>query len=591
MTVLFLLGTGLPQGNFLLYETVRRRFRDLYRVVIFGTPESEDANGRLRRAISKTRKIQVDPIWGALRPEGGRPGYDSLRPDDLRHNYLYATEAFHRIGPDIEGQHIVLGYLGGTKAMAFGVMLAAEDALERELSSITVVTLDPRSGRSDLVDLDPEGGLDATPKPPKLPPSRSLPFLMELAGVVAPPFQKLDPRHLTKQATDIAWSVWRDRPWTASRLLYRGMPWAEGSVSDRDYVRALFTGCDGPSLEACVGREVVEENHKLGGAVIDGAPGDFDWEGVAQGALGELAPLAASTDRSKSTRALLRKSPTHELAVDSFWKTAKAAGWALPKVVARRAVRAWLEQGAGELDGVPWGRVFLDRSRAALVNGDGPCTTLLPGGLPYAVPTERVRVCSDPDLVTLSRDGGSELVAELSQVLDVFGLGGQPRPGLVYEAAVGVALCDAVKDLNIDVYTSSKQVRGIELDFILVGPANRVLLIEAKADAGYADGCMAGVIKAEQEQRIRDAAAQGLPLPGRRKKASGNVKPQQHNAQLEVAATLSGDREARVAYALPGHCSEGSRARVAALPRAIVLPVWDGKKALVDAIKKALSMS
>jgi hypothetical protein len=71
---------------------------------------------------------------------------------------------------------------------------------------------------------------------------------------------------------------------------------------------------------------------------------------------------------------------------------------------------------------------------------------------------------------------------------------------------------------------------------------------------------------------------------------TGTVKPQQHNAQLEVAAALSGDREASVAYALPGNCSAAQQAKVAALPRAVVLPVWEGREALIAALQRLLRM-
>jgi hypothetical protein len=593
MSVLILIGTGTPQGNFLLYETVRENLGELESVVILGTPRTEDANKRLREAILAVGRVHVDAPLGALPAQAGRPALEALRPDDLRHNYLYTTELLRRLAPAIVGRRVVLGYLGGTKAMALGVILAAEDALGSEIAHLTLATLDPRTGRSDLVTVQPEGGLSGPSSRPSLPTSRPLGLLMALAGVEGPRFDRLDASRLTEQATRIAWSVWGTHPWTTARLLYRGLPYGPPGLGAGEYLRALFPGCDPGSLEDSLTHAVDRENdkrRKRGSAPVPHAPGSMDWGEAMEQTLSALAPLASAAPRPAETTGGGKAGNASEIAVEAFWNLARICRWPVTKAVVRSGVRRWFQQGGEVPEGPHWGRVFLERCLAIPVHGDGPCTPTLPSDLPYGVPTGDVRIDQRADLRIFSLETRQRLQRQLAAELDVFALGGQPRAGLIYEAAVGVALCDATRDLPIDVYTSSGQVRGIELDFVLVGPANRVQLVEAKSSTGYPDRTMDSWLRRDQEATVREAVRQHRRLPKQREGTTGTVKPQQHNAQLEVAAALSGDREASVAYALPGNCSAAQQAKVAALPRAVVLPVWEGREALIAALQRLLRM-
>ena len=56
-------------------------------------------------------------------------------------------------------------------------------------------------GSGIVVDIDVEGGLEANPCPPSVPASRPLDQFMDLAGIDAPSFRRLDPAKLTDEPT------------------------------------------------------------------------------------------------------------------------------------------------------------------------------------------------------------------------------------------------------------------------------------------------------------------------------------------------------------------------------------------------------
>ncbi len=192
-------------------------------------------------------------------------------------------------------------------------------------------------------------------------------------------------------------------------------------------------------------------------------------------------------------------------------------------------------------------------------------------------------------MVLSSRQQRSDWANGLAEDLDVFGLERSPKFGFLFEAAVAVAIHDAVRDLPVRIFTTKERIDGIEFDFFLIGPANRLAVVEVKAAPGLPDSVHQKARNArEVAEYQRKVAAEKNPTPPR-KPPTGVVSEQQHNAQAGIARRLQGG-PARVLYALPGHVAENQVQRISRLAHAEVLPSWSDRAAIRACLARAVGL-
>jgi hypothetical protein len=408
-------------------------------------------------------------------------------------------------------------------------------------------------------------------EPPLVPPPpHGLPLIMALGGLEPVDLLELLRADFHHDAVEVAWSVWSEQPAAFSRLVYSGIPFSAAPLSTSDFVRLLHPGCAAAGLEDAVLGELREQERRAvarGRSFRTPLKPNPDWEAAAEVVLDALvgfrpasSPLASEVVAARRLARFLG-APASDLLSS-----------------ATRGTKRWLRQGSFKSGGVPWGDVWRQRVRWAPGVARAAATPMLPR-LPYAVPAgpgDRVDVPGAPGLQVLSSDGRARLLGTLRTHLAPLASVGAHTGGTVFEAAAAIAICDAADGLAVRVYSTRDKLGGIELDLLLVGPNDRMVLIEVKSNACLPDDRMA---------KARKAAGARAPTA-----AGGKVGAQQHNAQLEVAQRLLGGAPRTILYALPGHIKPAEVEGIERLKGATVLPSWGSRADVRSCIAGALGL-
>ena len=142
---------------------------------------------------------------------------------------------------------------------------------------------------------------------------------------------------------------------------------------------------------------------------------------------------------------------------------------------------------------------------------------------------------------------------------------------------MGVCLADITRRLSgrgVRLF-SVGDFEGQELDFLLLGPSGRLIVVEVKSSPGY-------------------PSLPDIALGGRRSGSDderGRFSSQQHNGQVRLVAKLLGRPRTPIFYALPGHAREPERQKISGFPDARLLPADEGREAIEATIADALGVS